>query len=44
MMWSRAFVYAPEGNGMTERFIRTFKEQRIWERAFQAIEDLYSDL
>ena len=31
---SPAFVGEPEGNGVTERFIRTLKEQLLWVRYF----------
>lgn len=31
---------APEGNGVAERFIRTLKEQVLWVRTFQPVEDL----
>jgi putative transposase len=37
---SPAFVRAPEGNGVAERFIRTLKEQLLWGRTFQPVEDL----
>jgi len=37
---SPAFVRAPEGNGVAERFIRTLKEQLLWVRTFQTVEDL----
>lgn len=37
---SPAFVRAPEGNGVAERFIRTLKEQVLWVRTFQTVEDL----
>ena len=37
---SPAFVRAPEGNGCTERFIRTLKENLLWVRAFDTVEDL----
>ncbi|ORE85624.1 DDE-type integrase/transposase/recombinase, partial [Aurantimonas sp. 22II-16-19i] len=37
---SPAFVRAPEGNGCAERFIRTLKENLIWVRWFETIEDL----
>jgi putative transposase len=37
---SPAFVRAPEGNGVAERFIRTLKEQFLWVRSFQTIEEL----
>ncbi len=31
---------APEGNGCAERFIRTLKENLLWVRTFDSIEDL----
>ena len=37
---SPAFVRAPEGNGCAERFIRTLKENLLWVRHFETIEDL----
>jgi putative transposase len=37
---SPAFVRAPEGNGCAERFIRTLKENLLWLRWFESIEDL----
>ncbi len=37
---SPAFVRAPEGNGCAERFIRTLKENLLWIRLFDTIEDL----
>jgi len=37
---SPAFVRAPEGNGCAERFIRTLKENLLWVRSFQTIEEL----
>lgn len=37
---SPAFVRAPEGNGCAERFIRTLKENLLWVRTFETIEDL----
>jgi putative transposase len=37
---SPAFVRAPEGNGCAERFIRTLKENLLWIRTFDTIEDL----
>lgn len=40
VMSSPAFVRAPEGNGVAERFIRTLKEQLLWVRTFQTVEDL----
>ena len=35
-----AFVQAPQGNGCAERFIRTLKENLLWVRHFETIEDL----
>ncbi len=40
MTSSPAFVRAPEGNGVAERFIRTLKEQLLWVRTFQTVEEL----
>jgi transposase InsO family protein len=37
---SPAFVRAPEGNGCAERFIRTLKENLLWIRTFDTIEEL----
>lgn len=37
---SPAFVRAPEGNGCAERFVRTLKENLLWVRAFDTIEEL----
>jgi putative transposase len=37
---SPAFVRAPEGNGCAERFIRTPKENLLWTRTFETIEEL----
>ncbi len=37
---SPASVRAPEGNGCAERFIRTLKENLLWVRTFDLIEDL----
>jgi putative transposase len=37
---SPAFVRAPEGNGCAERFIRTLKENLLWVRAFDTVEEL----
>jgi putative transposase len=33
-------VRAPEGNGCAERLIRTLKEQLLWLRPFQNVEEL----
>lgn len=37
---SPSFVRAPEGNGCAERIIRTLKEQLLWVRNFDTIEEL----
>lgn len=37
---SPAFVRAPEGNGCSERLIRTLKEQLLWTRRFRDVEEL----
>jgi transposase InsO family protein len=37
---SPAFVRAPEGNGCAERFIRTLKENLLWLRTFDTVEEL----
>lgn len=37
---SPAFVRAPEGNGCAERFIRTLKENLLWIRTFDTVENL----
>jgi putative transposase len=37
---SPAFVRQPEGNGCIERFFRTLKEQLLWVRDFQNLEQL----
>src|SRR3712207_2167759 len=37
---SPAFVRAPEGNGCAERFIRTLKENLLWVRPFDSVEEL----
>ena len=37
---SPASVRAPEGNGCTERFIRTLKENLLWVRHFETIDEL----
>ena len=37
---SPAFVREPEGNGCVERFIRTLKDNLLWVRRFDTIEDL----
>ena len=37
---SPSFVREPEGNGMIERFFRLLKEQLLWVRHFETIEEL----
>ena len=37
---SPSFVRAPEGNGVAERFTRTLKEQVLWVRTFDTVEEL----
>ena len=37
---SPSFVRAPQGNGCAERFIRTLKEQLLWTRWFEDVEEL----
>jgi transposase InsO family protein len=37
---SPSFVRAPEGNGCAERFIRTLKEQLLWLKLFDTVEEL----
>jgi len=37
---SPSFVRSPEGNGCAERFIRTLKEQLLWIRRFETVEEL----
>jgi len=37
---SPAFVREPEGNGCVERFIRTLKENLLWVRRFDTIQEL----
>lgn len=39
MTSSPAFVRQPEGNGCVERFFRTLKEQLVWVRHFNTIEE-----
>jgi putative transposase len=41
---SPAFVREPEGNGCAERFIRTLKENLLWVRTFQTVEELRQGL
>ena len=37
---SPSFVREPEGHGVAERFIRTLKENLLWVRSFDTIEEL----
>ncbi len=37
---SPAFVRAPQGNGCAERIIRTLKEQLLWVRSFDTVQEL----
>ncbi len=41
---SPAFVRQPEGNGCIERFFRTLKEQLLWIRRFQNLDELRAAL
>ena len=41
---SPAFVREPDGNGCAERFIRTLKENLLWVRRFDGIEQLRQGL
>lgn len=41
---SPAFVRQPEGNGCIERFFRTLKEQLLWVRRFNDLEELQAAL
>jgi len=40
MTASPSFVREPQGNGCTERFIRTLKENLLWVRTFETVEQL----
>ena len=40
MQSSPSFVREPEGNGCAERFIRTLKENLLWVRTFETVEEL----
>ena len=37
---SPSYMREPEGNGCAERFIRTLKEQLLWLRRFETVEEL----
>jgi len=41
---SPSFVRSPEGNGIAERFIKTLKEQLLWVKTFDTIEELRAAL
>lgn len=41
---SPSFVREPEGNGCAERFVRTLKEQLLWIRRFETVEELLEAL
>jgi putative transposase len=41
---SPSFVREPQGNGVAERFIRTLKENLLWVRPFDTIEELRTAL
>lgn len=41
---SPAFVREPEGNGCAERFVRTLKEQVLWIRRFETVDELNAAL
>lgn len=44
MTSSPAFVYAPEGNGVVERFFRTLKEQFLWCHDCSTLDELNDQL
>ena len=37
---SPAFVREPEGNGCAERFVRILKENLLWVKTFETVEEL----
>ncbi len=41
---SPAFVRAPEGNGVAERFVHTLKENLLWVQNFATLENLHHAL
>jgi transposase InsO family protein len=41
---SPSFVREPQGNGVAERFIRTLKENLLWVRTFDTIQELRAAL
>lgn len=44
MASSPSFIRQPEGNGCIERFFRTLKEQLLWVRHFETLEELQQAL
>lgn len=44
MQSSPSFIRQPEGNGCIERFFRTLKEQLLWVRHFETLEQLQQAL
>ena len=38
------YVREPQGNGIAERFVRILKENLLWVRCFQTVEDLRQGL
>ncbi len=44
MTSSPSFVRAPEGNGVIERFFRTLKEQLLWVKHFETVDQLLEAL
>ncbi len=41
---SPSYVGSPEGNGVAERMVRTLKEQLLWVRTFDTVEELRAAL
>ena len=41
---SASYVREPEGNGCAERFVRTLKEQLLWLRRFETVDELEQSL
>src|SRR5580704_1995220 len=41
---SPSFVREPAGNGVAERFVRTLKENLLWVRTFDTVEELRAAL
>ena len=44
MKFSPSFIHSPEGNGCAERFIRTLKENLLWIRTCNSIDELQAAL